>query len=91
MAFVGPWEIALILIVVVLLFGGKKLPELAKSVGEAIKQYRSATNASTEETKTETVTRNEEETLLKTAKKLGITTKGKTLQDISDEILKKAK
>ncbi|WP_455364313.1 Sec-independent protein translocase subunit TatA/TatB [[Eubacterium] cellulosolvens] len=91
MPLVGPWEIALILIVVVLLFGGKKLPELARSVGEAIRQYRSATESTEKTPKEETLSQSEEETLLQTAKKLGIKTKGKTPKEISEEILKKAK
>ena len=43
MPFIGPWEIALILAIVLLLFGPKKLPELAKSMGDAIRQYKTAT------------------------------------------------
>ena len=31
----GPWEIILILAVVLVLFGAKKLPELAKSMGQS--------------------------------------------------------
>ncbi|WCL51379.1 twin-arginine translocase TatA/TatE family subunit [Leptospira sp. GIMC2001] len=36
----GPWEIALILFLALLLFGGKKLPGLAKDLGEGIKEFR---------------------------------------------------
>jgi sec-independent protein translocase protein TatA len=42
MPFIGPWEIALILAIVLLLFGPKKLPELAKSMGDAIRQYKTS-------------------------------------------------
>lgn len=42
MPFIGPWEIALILAIVLLVFGPKKLPELAKSMGDAIRQYKTA-------------------------------------------------
>ena len=42
MAFIGPWEIGLILIVVFILFGPKRLPELAKGIGNAIREYRKA-------------------------------------------------
>jgi sec-independent protein translocase protein TatA len=42
MAFIGPWEIALILAIVLIVFGPKKLPELAKSMGDAIRQYKIA-------------------------------------------------
>lgn len=36
----GVPELILILVLVLLLFGGKKLPELSKSIGESIKEIR---------------------------------------------------
>jgi len=38
----GPMEIALILAIAVLLFGGKKIPEVAKGLGEGIRNFKSA-------------------------------------------------
>ena len=40
----GPWEIIIIFIVILLVFGGKKLPELAKGLGEGIKEFKKATS-----------------------------------------------
>ena len=40
----GPWEIIIIFVVILLVFGGKKLPELAKGLGEGIKEFKKATN-----------------------------------------------
>lgn len=40
----GPWEIGLIVLLVLLLFGGRKLPELARGAGKAIKEFRHATS-----------------------------------------------
>jgi len=40
----GGWEIILILAVVLILFGAKKLPELAKGLGQGIKEFKKATN-----------------------------------------------
>lgn len=37
----GPWEIALIVLVVVLLFGARKLPELARSMGRSMRIFKS--------------------------------------------------
>ncbi|MDO9512453.1 MAG: twin-arginine translocase TatA/TatE family subunit [Bacteroidales bacterium] len=37
---VGPWQIVLIVLVVVLLFGGKKIPELMKGVGKGIREFK---------------------------------------------------
>lgn len=45
----GGWEIVLILAVVLILFGAKKLPELAKGLGTGIKEFRKATREVTEE------------------------------------------
>jgi len=39
---VGPMEIALIVIVVLLIFGPAKLPQLGKSVGDTIKEFRNS-------------------------------------------------
>ena len=39
----GPTEITLIIVAVVLLFGGKKIPELAKGVGKGIREFKNAT------------------------------------------------
>lgn len=39
---IGGWEIILTLLVVLLLFGGKKLPELAKSLGQGIREFKKA-------------------------------------------------
>lgn len=41
--FIGPWQIAIIVLLVVLLFGGKKIPELMRGLGKGIKEFKSAT------------------------------------------------
>jgi len=38
----GIWEVVIILGVVLLLFGAKKLPEIARSMGNAIKEFKKA-------------------------------------------------
>ncbi len=38
----GPWEWALIFGVVLLLFGGKKLPEFARGLGSSIREFQEA-------------------------------------------------
>ncbi len=47
----GPMEWVIILIVVLVLFGGKKLPELAKGLGQGIKEFKSASRETEEEKK----------------------------------------
>jgi len=39
----GPWGIVLIVLVVLLLFGGKKIPELMKGLGKGMKEFKDAT------------------------------------------------
>jgi sec-independent protein translocase protein TatA len=39
----GPTEIILIIVVIVLLFGAKKIPELAKGLGNGLKEFKKAT------------------------------------------------
>ncbi|MEI7936143.1 MAG: twin-arginine translocase TatA/TatE family subunit [Verrucomicrobiota bacterium] len=48
-AMLGGWEIVLILAVVLILFGAKKLPELAKGLGTGIKEFKKATRDVTDE------------------------------------------
>ena len=38
----GPWEIAAILIVALLIFGPRKLPEIGKAIGTAINEFRAS-------------------------------------------------
>ena len=38
----GPWQIILIVFVVLLLFGGRKIPELMKGLGQGIKEFKKA-------------------------------------------------
>ena len=39
----GPAEIVIILVVVLLLFGGRKIPELMKGLGQGMKEFKKAT------------------------------------------------
>ncbi|MFN8256604.1 MAG: twin-arginine translocase TatA/TatE family subunit [Bacteroidales bacterium] len=39
---IGPTEIILVVAVLVLLFGGKKLPELMKGIGQGMKEFKKA-------------------------------------------------
>ena len=36
----GPWEVILVLLVILLLFGAKRLPELARSLGKSLSEFR---------------------------------------------------
>ena len=49
MGSIGPWQIVLIVLVVLLLFGGKKIPELMKGLGKGMKEFKDATKGDEEE------------------------------------------
>jgi len=41
---IGPWQIVIIVFAIVLLFGGKKIPELMKGLGQGMKEFKKATD-----------------------------------------------
>ncbi len=46
---IGPMELILILVIALVIFGPKKLPEIGKAVGEAIRQFRKTSEKVTDE------------------------------------------
>ncbi|NQU66462.1 MAG: twin-arginine translocase TatA/TatE family subunit [Candidatus Marinimicrobia bacterium] len=46
---VGPWEVIIILVVVLVIFGGKKIPELARGLGQGLREFKKATHEIKEE------------------------------------------
>lgn len=48
-AAIGWPQIVLIAVVVLLLFGGKKIPELMKGLGKGVKEFKDATNGDSKE------------------------------------------
>ena len=44
MGFLGGQELLVILVIVILLFGAKKIPELAKGLGTGIKEFKKASS-----------------------------------------------
>ena len=41
--FGGPWDVAIVGAIVIVLFGGSKLAGLGKSLGQGIKEFKNAT------------------------------------------------
>ncbi len=41
--FIGPWQAVIIVVALLLLFGGKKIPELMKGLGQGMKEFKKAT------------------------------------------------
>jgi len=48
----GPWELALIFLVVLLLFGAKRLPDIAHGMGKGIREFKKAVKDTQDEIKT---------------------------------------
>jgi len=52
MPTIGFWELVLILLIVLLVFGAAKLPEIGRAVGKAIREFKKASSeGSSEENK----------------------------------------
>ena len=50
---IGPSELIIIMFVILLLFGAKRLPELARSVGKSLAEFKQAVNSATDDIKQE--------------------------------------
>jgi sec-independent protein translocase protein TatA len=50
---IGPQELIVVLVVVVLMFGGTKIPELMKGLGKGIKEFKNASKPEEDEQKKE--------------------------------------
>ena len=96
----GPVEIAFVLGIILLLFGPDKIPQLAKNLGKATREYQSAMKGIGDSGKgimndfsensavTETKSKSEDDQIIENAKQLGIATEGKTPDQLIDEILR---
>lgn len=97
MAFSDPlqWIVIGIIVVVIFLWGPQKIPELARSLGMAKREFDQASKdvqGSMNVTGTApAVPKSADQVLLETARQLGISTEGKTREQISQEIVTKAK
>jgi sec-independent protein translocase protein TatA len=40
--WIGPWELAILLVVVLLVFGPKRLPEMGRSLGKGLREFKSS-------------------------------------------------
>lgn len=55
--FSSPMHLILIILVIVLLFGGKKIPELMKGIGQGMKEFKKASQLDDEPVKKEPETK----------------------------------
>lgn len=97
----GGWEWIIVIIFLLLLFGSKKIPEVARSIGKALGEFERGKqeierelkkNISLSPSNTAPITTlnelTESERLLRAAQSLGINTEGKTNENLREEIRK---
>jgi sec-independent protein translocase protein TatA len=53
MPSLGPWELAIILVIVVIIFGVGKLPEIGGALGKGIREFRTSASADDDVTTTD--------------------------------------
>ena len=73
-------ELIIILVIVLLIFGGSRLKGLAKGLGESVREFKKASSEEPEKDK------EEEKAVIEAAKKMGINTEGKTSVQILKEM-----
>jgi sec-independent protein translocase protein TatA len=44
MGVIGPWQILAVVVLIVLLFGAKRIPELMRGAGRGVKEFKDAIN-----------------------------------------------
>jgi len=62
LGIIGGTEIIVILLIVLVLFGGKKIPELMRGLGKGVKEYKSAVKGVEDEIKEATNDNGEQKT-----------------------------
>jgi sec-independent protein translocase protein TatA len=87
----GPLELAVIgiIVVVVVVMGPKKIPELARALGMAKKEFEAGQGTSATPVAPAASYQVGGDDLMAAAKRLGISTEGKTREQISAEIVRK--
>jgi len=98
---IGPTEILIILLIALLLLGPSKIPQLARALGEAVKEFRKASSELTEPEKSYVKSLQQapsaqsqaadEQLLRAVAEKLGVKVEGKSAEQLKAEVLEEAK
>jgi len=76
----GPTELILILVILVFIFGAKRIKDLAKGLGEGVREFKKATSELPDDSE------DVNKSIIEMARKQGITTEGKNIKQILKEI-----
>ncbi len=60
LVMIGPWQVVLIVAILLLMFGGKKIPELMRGLGSGIKEFKDASKGEDEAPKSSKKEENQE-------------------------------
>ncbi|MBW2675597.1 MAG: twin-arginine translocase TatA/TatE family subunit [Deltaproteobacteria bacterium] len=88
------WVVILMIALVIFLWGPSKIPEIARALGRAKGEFERGQREFEEAAKLELErgsARSGDDVLVETARKLGISTEGKTMEQLSREIVEKVK
>jgi len=83
---IGWTELLIIIVIALLLFGPRRLPELARSMGEAINEFRKASSGVTSKEEKEEKPKKSSSEIRELALSLGIDVTGKTDEELMEEI-----
>lgn len=85
------WILIIVVLMALLVWGPKRIPELARSLGQARGEFERASRETVKNPPKKEKEVSGDDALIETAKKLGINTEGKTMDEISEEIVEKFK
>lgn len=77
---IGPTELILILIILVFIFGATRIKDLAKGLGEGVREFKKATSEQPDDSE------DLNKSIIEMAQKQGIVTEGKDIKQILKEI-----
>ncbi len=87
----GWQELILIFAVLLLVFGPSKLPEIARELGKAVNEFKKASSGLAEAVESPPEAGSREDSIRDVARRLNIETRGKTVEQITEDIVAKAK
>lgn len=85
------WLVILVFLAILILWGPQKLPQLARAIGQAKREFEKASKGIEEELKPKSKEAEVDEKIIDLAKSLGISTEGKTREQILKEIMEKTR